>query len=348
MEKPSLRPAGISDFIEWRAGGLLELSPKFQRRRVWPPKARAYLIDTIIRGLPVPKLYMRQHLNQARQICREVVDGQQRVAAVLDFYDSRLKLPADHDLFPNATFETLPQGEQDKFLKYEFSVDVLVDALDSDVLDIFARINSYSVPLNSQEKRNAKYFGSFRNTVYSLGLEHLEFWKSNRILSDQRIARMAEAELTSELLVAMIDGLQDKKKSLDGFYELWDDRFLYRTKAVSRFRDVIDLISRGVGSTLATSRFRGVALFYSLFMAVYERRYQELSMKGTKQGISDTELEGLRRTVVALSDVLSQGEAAPNRHNQLIQASSRQTDNIGPRRVRHNAILRAWAANIRE
>ena len=58
MERPSLRPVLISDLIQWQQDGLLELSPKFQRRRVWPPKARSYLIDTILHGFPIPKLYM--------------------------------------------------------------------------------------------------------------------------------------------------------------------------------------------------------------------------------------------------------------------------------------------------
>jgi hypothetical protein len=66
----------------------------------------------------------------------------------------------------------------------------LVEAADADVLDVFARINSYSVPLNAQEKRNARYFGSFKTTVYSLGFQHLEFWKKHRILSDAALARM--------------------------------------------------------------------------------------------------------------------------------------------------------------
>jgi hypothetical protein len=73
------------------------------------------------------------------------------------------------DLTGGSLFDDLPAEAQRKFLSYEFSVDLLVDATDADVLDVFARINSYSLPLNEQEKRNAKFFGAFKQTVYDLG-----------------------------------------------------------------------------------------------------------------------------------------------------------------------------------
>src|SRR5262249_37425083 len=187
------RSVGVNEFIRWRQDGGLVLSPKFQRRRVWPPKARAFLIDTILRGMPIPKLYMRQHLDlRSSKTIHEVVDGQQRLGAVLDFRDDRLRLSDDHPEFSRRTFSALPKDAQKAFLTYEFSVDLLIDAADADVLDIFARINSHSVPLNAQEKRNAKFFGSFKSLVYALGFQHLEFWKKHRILSDAAIARMRE------------------------------------------------------------------------------------------------------------------------------------------------------------
>ena len=54
------RNYSIRDFEEWNQRNELFLQPKFQRRNVWSDKARSYLIDTIIRGKPIPKIYMRQ------------------------------------------------------------------------------------------------------------------------------------------------------------------------------------------------------------------------------------------------------------------------------------------------
>ena len=84
------RNFSISDIEEWDNKGSLVLAPKFQRREVWNPKARSYLLDTVIRGKPIPKIYMRQRLEpQTKRMIREVVDGQQRLRSVLSFLKDR-------------------------------------------------------------------------------------------------------------------------------------------------------------------------------------------------------------------------------------------------------------------
>ena len=346
MDRPHLRSIGVNEFIRWNADGTLILSPKFQRRRVWPPKARAFLIDTIMRGLPIPKLYMRQHLDtRTSRTIHEIVDGQQRLRAVLDFHTDGITLPSDDDSdHAGKRFSQLSRDAQKAFLTYEFSVDLLIEAADADVLDVFARINSYSVPLNAQEKRNAKYYGSFKSTVYALGFRHLEFWKNHRILSDMAIARMKEAELTSELLVAMAAGLQDKKKSLDSFYERWDDRFPYKRKSIARFQDVMDLLEVHAGTRLDNGRFRRPALFYSLFLALYELRYGGLGdFGGTKRPFGEREGDRLGRALAHLDGILN-ADVPPREYLTFVTACQRQTDNIGPRRTRHQMILKQFAA----
>jgi hypothetical protein len=340
MDRPHLRSIGINDFIRWDKEKSLILSPKFQRRRVWPPKARSFLIDTILHGLPIPKIYMRQHLDlRSSKAIHEVVDGQQRLGAVLDFREDKVKLPEDDSERSGRRFSQLTKDDQKAFLTYEFSVDLLVEAADADVLNIFARINSYSVPLNGQEKRNARFFGSFKQTVYTLGFQNVEFWKKHRILSDTGMARMKEAELTSELLVAMADGLQDKKNSLDRFYGKWDDRFPYKERSLSRFSDVIDLIEAHVGESLSDSNFRRPPLFYSLFLALYELRYGRLGdFSSSRKTFSDRDGRRLLKALARLDDVL-ESEQPPKHYTQFIAACQRQTDNIGPRRSRHDAIL---------
>ncbi len=45
----------------------LELNPRFQRRSVWSPNAKSYLMDTILRGKPMPKIFIRQKINVTTQ-----------------------------------------------------------------------------------------------------------------------------------------------------------------------------------------------------------------------------------------------------------------------------------------
>jgi hypothetical protein len=70
------------------------------------------------------------------------------------------------DGFGGKYYDDLPKGAKDTFLNYSISVDVLIGANDTEVLDIFARLNTYGVRLNKQELINAKY--SLYCAIYDL------------------------------------------------------------------------------------------------------------------------------------------------------------------------------------
>ena len=148
----------ISDFIEWRKQKQVDLNPNFQRGSVWSPAARTFLIDTILRQLPIPKVYLRTKINVTTKITvREVVDGQQRMRAILDFADDGFTLSKRAGEFVGLKYSTMSPEQQEIFLSYAIAVDQLVNASDTDVLEVFARLNSYTVTLNPPEKRHAKY-----------------------------------------------------------------------------------------------------------------------------------------------------------------------------------------------
>ena len=93
MVNSALEQYQISDLIEWNESKRLIINRNFQRGNVWIPEARVYLIDTILRKMPIPKFYLRQTVNlETRQSVREVVDGQQRIGAILDFANDKLVL----------------------------------------------------------------------------------------------------------------------------------------------------------------------------------------------------------------------------------------------------------------
>src|SRR5690606_14272523 len=161
-------------------------------------------------------------------------------------------------------FSALPPSVQDSIRAYSFICEVFHGVSDDQVLEIFRRVNTHSVPLNSQELRNGRWFGEFKETAYTLAARYLTFWRENRIFSEQKIARMAEVELTSELLILLLDGVQDKKKSIDDFYERYDDSFGPRDRVVKRFERILGVVAEACPS-LSQSVFRRPPLFYSLF-----------------------------------------------------------------------------------
>ena len=89
------------------------------------------------------------------------------------------------------------------------------------------------------------------------------------------IARMQEVELTSELLIAGSAGMQDKKASVDGFYEKGEEVYPTQKRDESRFQTVLSTTSETFAdSDLAGSEFRRPPLFYTLYCAVYHHLYE--------------------------------------------------------------------------
>ncbi|MBI5618444.1 MAG: DUF262 domain-containing protein [Gammaproteobacteria bacterium] len=338
------------DFQQWRASDSLSLTPKFQRRSVWKTPARSFFIDTLLRGMPVPPIYIRQTQSQKRdRVIREVVDGQQRVSAVLDFIDEEYRLSRTLKAeWAGKSFSQLSEAERDRIRSYSFSSEVFHGISDLEVLEIFSRLNTYSVPLNAQELRNGRFFGRFKQSVYSLAYEHLEFWRQHNIFTEQRIARMLEAEFVSEVLAAFIEGMQDKKNSLNNFYEAYDETFAQQAQLEKRFRQVVDDITLAIGGDLKETAFRRPPLLYSLFCVIYHRQFglPNAKIATPKKPLTKDERSSLADAIKVLSEHFEtarseeEEEQVPKAYLAFVNASLSQTDNIRPRQERFSAIYK--------
>lgn len=128
MKSYDSRTYNINDFIEWDKAGQLELNPRFQRRPVWTEKAKSYLIDTILRGKPIPKIFIRQRINvSTKTSTRDVVDGQQRLRTILTYIKDGFIVNKKHNSeLGGMRFSQLPEDVQAQVLAYEISVDLLI------------------------------------------------------------------------------------------------------------------------------------------------------------------------------------------------------------------------------
>lgn len=335
-------PYNIGDLYEWYQKGTLILQPKFQRREIWSKNARSYLIDTIVRGLPVPKIYIRQRIDlETSRSIREVVDGQQRLRAVFDFLRGDLVISKIHNKkYCDTKFTDFPTNMKKDFLAYQFSSDLLLGASDREVLDVFTRINSYTLTLNEQEKRNAKFSGAFKQTVYGLGLDHLEFWRNNRILSDERIARMGEAELASELVVAMLDGLQDGKGSLSRFYKMYDEDFPQATEVSKLLHEILNLISFVFADDLPKTPYRRAPMFYSLFCVFFDCKCGLPKLDMGRISINKDNKGAILKALVNLGNEIMADETK-HEYVELVSAYLRSTDKLKERYIKHKYIWNA-------
>ncbi|HEY0701293.1 MAG TPA: DUF262 domain-containing protein [Candidatus Acidoferrales bacterium] len=275
----------VSDFISWAKSRSLVLSPSFQRRSVWPVGAKSFLLDSIVRGLPIPIIFLRERRTDLDSFepKREVVDGQQRIRTLLAFIapsllknfeanrdDFTIK-PAHNKDLAGKKFKDLPEIVRQQILDYQFSVHVLPSSVDDrEVLQIFARMNATGLKLNSQELRNAAYFGEFKTSMYAISAEQLARWRKWRTFTEAQISRMSEVEITSEFAQLMLKGNVGKtQKAIDRLYGDLEDEWPERAEVERRFRHCMDDLDETVGADLAQTAFTNRAAFHGLFAATY-------------------------------------------------------------------------------
>jgi hypothetical protein len=268
MKNFDTRVYSISDFLEWSNNNLLELSPDFQRRAVWSEKAKSYLIDTIVRGRPIPKILISQRMEGSRTV-RVVVDGQQRLRAILGFLNGDFKISRAHNKeLAGYTFEKFLPGLKKDFLQYELGIDLLIGVEYEDILDIFARINSYTVSLNPQEKINATYLGYFKQYVFRYGVSYVQYLLDAGVLTKARVTRMAEAEIAADLFVALMEGVQTNKK-IEQYYKKYDDTLEPVEEAAKKFDNIMSYVgSIYPAQELVHTNWSRVQLFYTLFVSI--------------------------------------------------------------------------------
>lgn len=331
----------VSNFLSWQRNGSLELSPSFQRRPVWSPSAKSYLIDTIVRGLPIPVIFIREHTDLSTlEPKSQIVDGQQRIRTLLSYIAPK-SLPdyqKSRDFFQvrrlhnselaGKNFNDLSAELRQRILDYKFGVHVLPSSIDDkEVLKIFARMNATGVKLNGQELRNAYYFGEFKESMYNLAYEQLPRWRRWGIFSENNIARMDEVELTSDLVLLMYQGISTKSKpALDHLYESKDDNFSEKSVVENRFRNVMDSIDDCFNDDLRNLEFRKKTLFYCLFAIVFHVHYTIGSKftRSKKQPLPSK----FYRTMCDISDSLVNKKAP----QKVLDATTRRTSIITERK----------------
>src|SRR5258708_2883969 len=180
MNIPPSTNQKISWFLKEHKSDNLDLSPDFQRNHVWTDEESSYLIDTILHGLPFPEIYLRTITkNDEGETKFQVVDGQQRIRAILLFASNQLELTGEElaSRHRGKNFKQLSKEAKQRFWEYLIVVRDLGQSSDGEIRDIFRRLNIHSVQLNDQELRNARFKGVFiRSEERRVGKECRSRW----------------------------------------------------------------------------------------------------------------------------------------------------------------------------
>lgn len=172
----------------------LSLQPFYQRRRRWNETRKSKLIESFIMNIPVPPCFLYES-----ELARyEVMDGQQRISAIYDFYNNKFKLKG-LEQWPELNgriYATLPseikRGLDRRSISYIVLLKESAKTTDDEVLlrqQVFERLNTGGVELENQEIRHCIYHSKFDELLVELSSHDLlrEAWNLPRFSNDEKI-----------------------------------------------------------------------------------------------------------------------------------------------------------------
>jgi hypothetical protein len=162
----------IVDFVttkDW-----INIRPEYQRRLVWDKKKKSRLIESLLMNVPVPPVFLFEHeLNRY-----EVMDGQQRINAITEFYNNEFKLTGltNWSALNGYTYSKCPETIKRGLDRRRVSATVLLmessggDPRQVDRIrrEVFERLNTGGLVLQAQELRNSAYAGPFNDLIIEL------------------------------------------------------------------------------------------------------------------------------------------------------------------------------------
>ena len=308
--------------------GELNYSPWYQRRSVWTTPQKSYLINTLIEQKPIPAIYVRYSLDMDRgRTIREVVDGQQRIRAILGFCRNEFPVNASEN-GAKQTFSQLSRTQRETFLLTGIPVGFLLGATDADVIDIFGRINSVSKSLNAQEKRNSAFSGEFKQFCLRQASSRLELWRTYNIFTANDIARMNEVQFISDLALNLLEGLSDFSPArLFNIYREFDEDFPRQAEVSQRMDRLFDFIVDIEPSVIRDTIFNRQPIFFSLLLIMDSMKKPETQ----KVGESLYEID-------ARYHQDSENQTEDDQH--FVSASTATTQRIRQRKIRDDYIRR--------
>ncbi|GAT05917.1 DUF262 domain-containing protein [Mycolicibacterium fortuitum] len=166
----------FTDTFETESGEIeakYKRDPEYQRRHRWDEGRQSRLIESFLMNVPVPPVFLYEY-----ELARfEVMDGRQRLTALMDFYEGKLRLTGlQHWPELNGrTYSALPSSIRDGIDRRYLSSIILLNETAADPEQaaflkklVFERLNSGGVRLSGQETRNAVYDGPLNDLCLRL------------------------------------------------------------------------------------------------------------------------------------------------------------------------------------
>jgi hypothetical protein len=234
--KPLIRESSTSEstnvkvVLEEMEAGTIQI-PDYQRDSdQWDPTTKSLLVESVINNLSIPAFFFEVGLDPEGVERNQVIDGQQRLTTLNQFYRNNFRLVPSSDapyIPPNSvhyagkTFDELPAVYKSAFQKYRLTVIKLRD-LESMRLEVFRRINQGGTPLSGQDIRLAYYGEQSPTTAFIrlVGVYDGQRQAAQRFVDSARVNYGLEYPWTDPI-------------AGDSWKDLWEDKELARGQTAS-------------------------------------------------------------------------------------------------------------------
>lgn len=258
--------------------GYMDLRPFYQRRPRWDTQKQSLLIESFIMNIPVPPVFLYEKDYNSY----EVMDGQQRISAIRDFYANSFKLKG-LEMWPELngrTYKTLPEKIRAGIDRRSITSIVLLKESTENEEEasklretVFERLNTGGIKLERQEIRNALYRGPFNDLLHLLAQtdEFRDTWGLPRfvenevdtnsdLISNSFFAKMADVEIILRFFA--LRHTEHYRNGMQGFLDI------YMRKA-SRFNDTdAEFLGDLYLDTIRTAR----AIYGELIFCAFDKK----------------------------------------------------------------------------
>jgi Protein of unknown function DUF262 len=230
----------VADLITEIDEDRLEIKPFFQRRLVWTGRDKEYFIDTVLRQLPFPEIFIATHKIDTEKVRVNtwLVDGQQRISTLKDY------IRGESDLLYRLVkpFAQLDQADQQKILHYKISVRDLGLITVPQIREIFNRINSTDYSLKKMEILNALYSGEYKR--YCVELSEHEFFLRHRVFRKGGDKRMSDVTFCVILVTTILAGYYRRDERNEEYLRRYNDEFPDKVRVQSELDKLFDFLDR--------------------------------------------------------------------------------------------------------
>lgn len=336
----------ISEYYDNYKLGKYNFDASYQRKgNVWAEDKKAFLIDSILKNYPIPAIFMRPIIDNSGRTQYDIVDGKQRLQAILSFIEGNIPLTsyfAEDDFLgeenrvaaekiAGKTFDEIKSQADSDYIKQFWTYTLQIEYLYEENIDlvssVFDRLNRNGEPLNAQELRNAKY----SNTPIMRSIQKLA---RNDYLKDKldrlKIERMEDEEFVSELLFLVLD-----KCILDSSPTILDEKYEY-------YKNQIELLKCGEQEFIKVINFiQDLDLDYDkykrLFWTTHLYTLFSVAWSCVNNGITTNQIKNSLEEFY--TEYFSRSTTYEGRLKEYKDASSSRTRSASQRNNRMKAVL---------